>query len=268
MNNQPKNLIRIDDPSPNGKSRIVGLWPGPDDGPLAQIRREAVREVEALLRTAADIRANRHYGPSEAGTRLREAAGKPLKILNEGASKFREHREVVRTQVQMISPVQPYHKTGHWQPMFDLRLVDAYHALPASKRAAMSEQMRAEPVMHLAHAQALLRVPREIAGIDEALRAEIRLGLLKVFKRDEFNMLDIQVQQLQVTERALREAIEAVIDVGGSATEMIEHAPNAFALRTDQSSPVSWTPPEPVASPSWPEEPAESTDAAGAGDAA
>lgn len=270
MNTQPKNLIRINDPSPNGKSRVVGLWPGPDEGPLAQIRRDLVREAEALLRNAYDIRGNRNFGPVEAGTRLREAAGKPLKVLNDAASKLRERKEQVRMQVQMLNPVKGYDKTGYWQPQFDLRLIDTYHALPASKRAAMNEQMRLEPVQHLAYAEALLRVPRELAGIDEGLRAEIRLGLLKVFKRDEFERLDVEVEQLRATEQALRAVIEAVVDTTGSSADVREHAPNAFTLRMDQSEPLSWLPPEPAASPQWTLEPkpAEPADAAGASDAA
>lgn len=269
MNTQPKNLIRINDPNPNGKSRIVGLWPGSDWGPLAQMRRETVREAEALLRSAHDIRGNRNFGPVEMGTRLREAAGKTLKVLNDAASKFREHKEAVRGQAQMLNPVKDYSKTGHWQPMFDLRMVDAYHALPASKRAAMAAQMRDEPVMHLAYAEALLRVPREIANIDEGLRAEIRVGLLKVFQRDEFERLDVEVEQLRATEQALRAVIETVIDTTGSSADFREHAPNAFALRIDQSEPVSWLPPEPKPAAQWtPEpEPAEPADAAGASDA-
>lgn len=255
MNTQPKNLIRINDPSPNGKNRIVCLWPGPDQGPLAQIRRETVREAEALLRNAYDIRGNRNFGPVEAGTRLREAAGKPLKVLNDAASKLRERKEQARQEVQMLNPVKGYDRTGYWQPMFDLRLIDSYHALPGNKRATMSAEMRREPVMHLAYAEALLRVPREIAGIDEGLRAEIRLGLLKVFKRDEFERLDIEVEQLRATEQALRAVIEAIVDTTGSSADVREHAPNAFTLRMDQSEPLSWLPPEHKPAPQWTPEP-------------
>lgn len=255
MNTQLKNLIRIDDPSPTGKARVIGIWPGPDEGLLAQVRRETVRETEKFLRSAHDVRGNRNFGPVETGTRLREAASPTLKVLNETATKLRAEKEKVRLQVSTISPTKEYRELGHWMPAFDLRLIDNYHALPVGKRGMIDHQMRLEPVMHLDLAEALLRVPRGIAGIDERLRADIKLGLLKVFKHDEFEALNTQVEQLAVTERALRESIEAVLEATGTASDLIEHAPAAFEYRMSPQDPVSWTPPAAVAPPQWPAEP-------------
>lgn len=253
--NQPKNLIRINDPSPNGKARVIGIWPGPDAGLLAQVSRETVRETEKFLRSAHDVRGNRNFGPVETGSRLREAAAPTLKVLNENATKLSAEKEKVRLLVATVSPTKPYTELGHWQPAFDLRLIDSFHAMPVGQRGMVSHQLRLEPVMHLDLAEALLRVPRGIAGIDESLRAEIRLGLLKIFKHDEFGLLDTQVEQLAVTERALREAIEAVVEVTGTASDLIEHAPAAFKFSRspEDAVPVSWTPPEVPASPQWSE---------------
>lgn len=260
------NLIRINDSSPNGRARIAGAWRGPTDGPLGIMTREVVRATEGLLRSAYDVRANRNLGPLEVGDRLREASGPALKIANSAATKLRVMKAELRSRMQTLDPVKPYEKTGHWQPAFDLRLIDAYHAMPLGKRAALDHQMRLNPMLHLDLAEALLRVPRQIAGLDEGLRAEIRHGLQRAMKHDEFEALDVQADQMTVAENALRHAVEAVRESTGNLNDLIEHAPEAFKFSTDpeDAEPLRWTPasvePAPLVT-------SDSAPVAGAGDA-
>lgn len=266
INPAHQNLIRINDPSPSGRSRVAGLWRGPESTPLGALTREVVRAAESLHRNAHDIRGNRNFGPVETGTRLREAAAPTLASLNVAATKIRAAKTALSQQMAALNPVRPYERSGHHQPLFDLRMVDHYHALPLSQRAALDHEMRLNPVLHLDLAEAMLRVPREIAGINNALRDEIRLGLQKTLKHQEFEQLDVQVDQLHVAETALRHAIDATRETTGNMSDLIEHAPEAFryANSSEDAQPLRWLtppPPSPAVGPNLPVvgEPASST---------
>lgn len=246
------NLIRFTDPNPNGRVRVAPAWPGSQGAPLAQTTRDVVRATEGLLRNAYDIRGNRNFGPVETGSRLREASAPTLKALNTATAKIRAAKDELRSQAQMLNPAKPYERCGYWQAQFDLRIIDNYHAMPLGQRAGIEHQMREIPAMHLNLAEALLRVPREIAKIDERLRAEIRLGLLKVLKHDEFEAIDIQMQQLNVAESVLRIAVETARETTGNFTDLIEHAPDAYRFTTQEpEGELSWLPPQPKPEHRW-----------------
>jgi len=273
-----QSLIRITDPSPSGRSRIAGTWRGSETTPVGMLTREVVRAAEGLLRNAHDIRGNRNFGPVETGTRLREAAAPTLATVNAAAIKVRAAKAELSQQMSALNPVRSYEKSGHWQAQFDLRLIDHRNALPPGQRAALDHELRQSPVLHLDMAEALLRVPREIAGIDQGMRELLRHGLMKVVKHAEFEALDVQVDQLHVAETALRHAIDSTRETTGNINDLIDHAPAAFAFATspDDAQRVRWlTPPpestagpnlaEPVVAESVTIEPA--TADAGAGDA-
>ena len=240
-----QNLVSIKDPSPTGRTRFAGAWRGNTDGPLHGIVRETVRATEGLLRSAWDVRGNRNLGPLEVGDRLREASGPALKALDGAASRLRAEKAKIAEQVRALSPVKTYEKQPAHVLTLDLRILDQHNALPLGKRAAIEHELRAAPLKHLGLAEALLRLPRELGGIDEQTRADMRVGLLRVFRHDEFEALDTQLDQLQVAESALRHAIEATRETTGNMNDLIEHAPEAFKFSTsaEDAEPVRWTPP-------------------------
>ena len=238
-----QSVIRIANPDPNGKALVAGTWRGPQAGVLHSVMRETVNTTEAMLRDAADVRQNRNYGPNEAGRRLRETAAAPLAKLNVAVQKFQKEKAIIRQQVRALNPVRPYSEAGHWAPQFDLRLVDAFNNMSHPKRAALLRELREAPAVRLEMAEALLRVPAEISGITEQLRAELRLGLCRMFKAAEFEALDDRIGQLRVAERALRLSVEAarsvtgLSDIAASAQDLLD-----FSLTGED--PVSWLPPE------------------------
>jgi hypothetical protein len=127
-----ENLISLSDPA--GKSRVAGVWPGGKSGPLHSIVLETKNATEGFLRTAHDIRANRNFGPTEAGTRMREVAGITQKSLNAAAVKINREKAVLRDKIANLNPTKGYRDQGHWQPEHDLRLIDWYKALPTPQR--------------------------------------------------------------------------------------------------------------------------------------
>ncbi|OOG57455.1 hypothetical protein [Polaromonas sp. C04] len=237
-------IVKITNPDPTGKPLIAGAWRGQKAGPLHGVLSETVRTSEAMLRSAHDIRQSRHYGPAEMGQRLREVAGPTLVALNAATAKLKAQKESVRAQVSMLNPVKNYKDCGHWQATHDLRLIDWLAALPAGKRAGVLHEMREMPLVRLELAEALLRVPREICGIPDDLRAEIKLGLIKAQKPAEFEMLDTQLDQLKTTERALRLAVDATRETVG-LSDIHTLAPDALAFSMAAEDPVAWLEPKP-----------------------
>ena len=237
-----QNLITIADPS--GRSRVTGSWRGSKVGVLHDILTGATQATETFLRNAHDIRGNRNFGPAETGLRLREAAGPSLKALNTAAIKLKAAKAALRDSVINLNPTKPYRDTGHWQPEFDLRLIDWFRALPVPEREAMRHQMEQSPMLHLDLAEAVMRVPRQLTGLDHNSHASIKLGLTKAFKRAEFDGIDVQLDQLAVAEETLRLGIEAVRETTGTLSDMAQHAPDALAFHSGPRETLAWLPPQ------------------------
>ena len=233
-----ENLISLADPS--GKSRAVGVWPGGKSGPLHSIVLETKNAAEGFLRSAHDIRGNRNFGPTEAGTRMSEVAGVAQKSLNAAAVKINREKAVLRDKIANLNPTKGYRDQGHWQPEHDLRLIDWYKALPTPQREAIRVEIEQHPVVHLALSEAIMRTPYQLTGLNDTSRSAIRMGLNKAFNHDAFVAIDEAVQQLDVTEQALRLSVEAMRDTTGTLSDMAQNAPDSLALFTNAAEPLAW----------------------------
>ncbi len=237
-----QNLIKVTDPT--GRQKVAGTWRGERSGTLHSNVLKTVGAIDSFLNQAHDIRMNRNFGPVEAGQRMRSVSGPTLKAINEIAISLGNEKAMLRSQVHMLNPVKDYKDCGHWQAQFDLRLIDWFNTLPIAKKAMVEREMRESPVLHLELAEAIQRVPRPLAGVDESSRAEIRVELSKVFKAAEFAALDERIEQLTVAENALHIGIKELTEAIGSKADLIEHAPEAFkyAISDEGSRPIAWIP--------------------------
>lgn len=231
-----EDLIHIRDPQ--GQTRVLGQWPGDVAGPKRAMVNRIVGSTEKLLRAAYDIRGNRNFGPIEAGERLREASGPMLKELNEHATALRQQKESLRDAVRAIAPTQSYAESGHWQAAVDMRVLDAFNALPVAEKAAMKHQLLMEPALNTPLADAMLRLPRMVTGLEHSDWQTIRVNLLRGLNRPEFDGLSQQMAQTNFAQTALRVAVEAAMETTGTRADLMEHAPAALALQA--TAPIDW----------------------------
>ena len=243
-------MVKINDPNPKRDVRMVAVWPGLRGAPLRKHTDEAVGAAEAFLTSEHHARTNRNLSPGEVKQRLDQAALPTLRSLNATSKAFRAERENVRAQVDALTPVKPYEQMHLHVMHFDLLRLQNFRAMDAGDRAALLHGLRLEPMMNLDMAETLLRVPMDISSIDARTRAEISVGLLKVLKRDEFLALDVQIDQLAVTQNALRMAVDIVREATGHSSALFDEAPDAFNLTygAEANEAVRWVPPLPTSS--------------------
>jgi hypothetical protein len=225
-----EDMVRIHDPKPGAPSRVLGVWPGNPTSATRVLTNNMLAATEKILRGAHDVRGNRNYGPVEAGERLREISGPSLRALNEHATTLRANKEKLRDTLCAISPVKPYDQAGHWQAMIDTRLVDAFNALSVSEKATMKHQLLSEPLMNWALADAMLRLPLLVTGLEHSERHTIKINLFKSLHAEEFSALSEQMEQVMFAESALRMAVDTAIETTGSRSDISEHAPTALEL--------------------------------------
>ncbi|HSV79732.1 MAG TPA: hypothetical protein VLK85_11090 [Ramlibacter sp.] len=223
-------LVRIRDPQRNAPPRVLGAWPGNATSPTRVALNRIVTSTEKLLRAAYDIRGNRNFGLIEAGERLREASGPSLRELNELATALRTDRDTLQGEVRRINPAKPYEQCGHWQAALDLRLLDAFKALPTAERATTLHQLQNNPMLCWDLADAMLRLPRMVTGLEHSEWQGIKLSLFRTWKHDEFNSLDERMQQVNFAQNAVRVAVDTAIETVGTRADVMGHAPAALAM--------------------------------------
>jgi hypothetical protein len=238
--NRLENLVQIN--VPGRVPRVSGVWAGPRSGTMHETTRSIVSGTENLMRAAFDIRGNRNFGPIEIGNRLREATAPTLNTVNDAGLKLGAERASLRDQMRQLNPVKGYKDCGHWQAAIDLRLIDWFCAQPIAQRSALEHQMRLAPVANLDLSEALLRVPRQLSGLKDDSREEIKLGLIKALRHAEFEEIDMRRQQLHIAEETLRVGIEMIREVG-SVDDLIQSAPAAFEFTKNSETPLSWLSP-------------------------
>lgn len=236
-----RDLIRFQDPDPQSPPRVIGVWPGAKEGTLHGVALITKGAIDQYLSTVFDVRSNRHYGPAEAGRRIREAAGPVLGRLNEQAVKLRDQGAIIQGQLREASTTPRYDKTGYWQPQFDLRIVDTYNATPIGEKAGIRHQLLRDPLQHLDIADALQRVPLTISKLTWEERNAIRVALFRQMRPDEFAALDMAREQYRIAHATTREAVAAIRDTTGTNADLLTHARDAFDMAKD-GEPVSWGP--------------------------
>jgi hypothetical protein len=234
-----EDMVRIHDPAPNAPPRVLGEWPGNPTSNTRVLVNRVIGATEKFLRGAWDIRGNRNFGPIEAGERLREISGPTLKELDATATELRTQREKLRETVRAINTAKPYEQLGHWQAQIDLRLLDAFNALPGPQKAAMKDRLLAEPMLHWDLADAMLRLPLLVTGLQHAEQHTIKTNLFKSVKPDQHAALSEQMEQLAFAESAVRVAVDTAVQTTGSGADVAEHAPAALAL-AQPSEPLGW----------------------------
>jgi hypothetical protein len=237
------NLIKLSSPDATRAGKPIGMWRGARDGVFWRMTSEAVRETQKLINSSFDIRHSR-AGPLETGERIRESSGAFLKTINGVANQLRTEKARLRNEVAALNPTKDYKDVGHWQPQFDLRIIEKFEAMAPAQKAAIRHDMADSPLTNLELSEAFMRVPRALSGIDHRDFSEVRLGLIKVFKSDEFETLDLQIDQMAVTEKALSAGLEVFRESGGNTNDLLTHAPDALAYGASQEAPLGWLPPK------------------------
>jgi hypothetical protein len=232
-------LVRIRDPQRDAPPRVLGAWPGNATSSIRLAVNRIVISTEKLLRAAYDIRGNRNFGPIERSERLREASGPTLRELNEVATALRTDRDTLQGEVRRVNPAKPYEQCGHWQAALDLRLLDALKALPIAERATTMHRLQNDPMQCWDLADAMLRLPPMVTGLEHSERHAIKLSLFRTWKNDEFSALDERMQQVNFAQTAVRLAVDTTMETVGTRADLMEHAPAALALQAADA--IDWT---------------------------
>lgn len=179
--------------------------------------------------------------PAEAGRRKNEQAGVMSQKLNADAKKIAEIDAGLRRRMDALPAVKTYEQVGYAEQQIDFRLLDKHVSRKASERAAIEHEMRNLPTVHWRLAEAFLRLPRELTGLDNVTHASIRVGILKATRAQEFETLEEERLQLENARAGLQKALEISRLVTGSTVDAVTNAPDALRyLQTTE--PIEWVP--------------------------
>ncbi len=247
MDTRSQNLIEIVNPNKAARRMVAGVLQGSRD---ARINKRVLRVAEiasSAMFKAWEIRGNRNFGVGEITARTREAFAPLIKSIDTEVKGYAADRNDVLTQARTLWPVKRYEDNSlpHYVPTLDLRMLDWFDAQPLGKRAAIQHALGEEPMAHLRLAESFLRLPRELVNVDEGTFGSMRVGLLKVFKRAEFDMLEEEMTQATVADKLMSDAAEAFRFTTGTTAELREFGPELLGFTQGPLAPLRWR--EPVA---------------------
>jgi hypothetical protein len=239
MNAPQHQIIEITKPHNTGRHVIGILGENTTSSTTAALNRMK-SEGERYLRAAYDIRTNRNFGSFERGERLKESSSGLLKEANGIAKEIARSREKLKSDMYAFNPVKGYSHAAPWQPEFDLRMVDAFKALPLHQQSAIKHQIadRETTFMHLNWVEAFVRLPVELSPLDfnERLQATINIG--RLLAPEELGSIERRMKEQDLLTSMLRTSLQLVGDEIGSLSPIIDGARDAWDLTREKA--PSW----------------------------
>lgn len=218
-------------PNPDRPLRVLPPQVGGAQSKLNVTAKGLMAEAAKFRKTADEVR--QHIAlPSKRHEVIAEAAAGLGAKFREAANTYREESERVARAVASATAVAPYNDT---QPlhvlMSDARLTDRFHAMTEPERMGLLARVTQDPAGNLRWAEALIRQPVELSGIDTAQHAALKRAALQALQPDLAAALDAEVTQVAHAKEALRITAEEMRDSSpGSWTELSVTDPAAAAL--------------------------------------
>lgn len=240
-------IFEFTNPRNSGRRIVATLTKDTSNDTIGALN-ELKMHVERFLTHAYDVKGNRNFGPIERGERISEGVGPLAKNLKASVAKIAAKRDALREDVLNFNPITPYTTSKPWEYQFDLRLVDAFNALPVSKQALIRHQLR-DPetaTQHVRLAEAMLRMPEMLSPLDYNDRSAVRVNIGRLFKPDEVASIEKRITEQEVLTKAIRATIQTITDETGSSAAAIDQAREAWNFVQEKS-------------PGWPREEPPST---------
>jgi hypothetical protein len=221
-------------PNPDRPLRVLPPQVGGAQSKLNVAVRALMSEAAKFRRTSAEVRENIPL-PSKRHEIISEAAAGFGAKYRAIAATVNEESQGVAQRVASATAVAPYNDT---QPlhvlMSDARLTDRFHAMTEPERMGLLARVTQDPAANLRWAEALIRQPVELSGLNVAQHAALKRAALQALQPDLAAALDAEVTQVAHAREALKIAAEELRDTApGAWTELSVTDPAAAsALHT------------------------------------
>ena len=219
-----------------GAGQRPSLFVGPQSGGRESRLNVMVRDLSAkagrFRQVAAEIRAHPSLLPSERGIKLAEAAGPLTATLKEAHDTFAaESARIAKTAhtataVPAYGDIVPYHVV-----QADRDLISKLAAMEPKDRAVHLHRMATEPTKYARWNQAVLRQPKELAGVSDEEHDGIRTATLRAFDPALANAIDSELEQSQQAKQTLQHVWQVLAeDAPGITTELQVTSPELAAV--------------------------------------
>lgn len=232
-------LLEIPSFDADRPARVAGLRPPSTAGKHAMTAVQLVNHATEFADAASTARGS-GLAPRIRAARIDESFARFAPRLEGVAKDTRRAADESQKRINAVGRLSyADHAVSASTVHLDLERLRRLEAMPVSGRAQIMAELARAPALHLDLAESLVRLPRDISGLDATAHAALRVALWAKSHGEEFDAMSAEMDELQLAAAAVREAAGAAVDQGITAAALHEAAPTAVELASSRLS-LSW----------------------------